>query len=188
MRIIFARSPLKFYISSLNIFPLLQKGGLVVCLLAIYISIEAKAENVKTEKVSQDCIDLTIMTKLAEIAEDKAESIKIIRQLKFNACDLGINLGQSFSYPNGQTAKWYDNWNYPNGQTAKWYDNWNYPNGNSAGAVGILFTYACSKLDEQACRSRLSDFKSMDTSLQDLTAIELAWLAYKTEQNQQKKN
>jgi tetratricopeptide (TPR) repeat protein len=154
------------------------------------------------KEFSQDCIDLTIMTKLARIAEDEAESIKIIDQLRFNACDLGLDLGSSFNYPNGNRAKlydnWqypngnraklYDNWSYPNGNRAKLYDNWSYPNGNRAGAVGVLLTYACRNLDEQTCSNRLSDFKSMDTFFQDLTAIELAWFAYRIEQNQQKKN
>ncbi len=168
------------------------------------------------KQASQDCIDLTIMTKLAEIGEGDAESIKIIKQLKFNACDLGLDLGSSFNYangqtakwsgswnypngqtakwsgswnyPNGQTAKWSGSWNYPNGQTAKWSGSWNYPNGQTAGAIGVLLTYSCSNLGEQACSNRLSDFKSMDTFFQDLTAIELAWLAYKSEQNQQKRN
>ncbi len=166
------------------------------------------------KQFSQDCIDLTIMTKLAKIGEGDAESIKTIKQLRFNACDLGLDLGSGFNYPNGGVAKWsnggwnypdggvakwsnggwnYPNggvaqwsnggWNYPNGGVAKWSNGgWNYPNGGVAGNVGSLITYACSKLDEQVCSNRLSDFKSMDTFFQDLTAIELAWLAYKTEQ------
>ena len=57
MKMILARSPFFSHISSLNIFPLLQKGGLVVCLLAIAFSqVEAKAETTKlgnTEKTTQ---------------------------------------------------------------------------------------------------------------------------------------
>ncbi len=136
------------------------------------------------KQASQDCIDLTIMTKLAEIGNGKVESTKIIKQLKFNACDLGLDLGSSFNYPDGGVAKWSNGgWNHPNGGVAQWSNGgWNYPNGGVAGNVGSLITYACSKLDEQVCSNRLSDFKSMDTFFQDLTAIELAWLAYKTEQ------
>ena len=69
MKMILARSPFFSHISSLNIFPLLQKGGLVVCLLAIAFSqVEAKAETVKlgnTEKPTQQ------ETKKSTVAEWK---------------------------------------------------------------------------------------------------------------------
>jgi len=176
MRIIFARSPLASYISSLNRFPLVQgKRILAVLLLAIAFSqVEAKAENVKSEKVSQDCIDINVISQLARIGEYDSESVAMIRQLKFSACGLGSNRG-SFA-------------NYPNGITAKFGSSWNYPNGITAGAINNLITYACGKLDDDYCNNRLSDFQLMDTLFQDLKAIELAWFAYKTEQNQQKRN
>ena len=60
MRIFFERSPFLSYISSLNILPLLQKGGLAICLLAITcIQIEVNAENVNlgnTGKTTQQGI------------------------------------------------------------------------------------------------------------------------------------
>jgi len=190
MRIIFARSPLASYISSLNRFPLVQgKRILAVLLLAIAFSqVEAKAENVKSEKVSQDCIDINVISQLARIGEYDSESVAMIRQLKFSACGLGSNRGSFANYPNGITAKFGSSWNYPNGITAKFGSSWNYPNGITAGAINNLITYACGKLDDDYCNNRLSDFQLMDTLFQDLKAIELAWFAYKTEQNQQKRN
>lgn len=60
MRIFFDRSPFLSYTSSLNILPLLQKGGLAICLLAITcIQIEVNAENVNlgnTGKTTQQGI------------------------------------------------------------------------------------------------------------------------------------
>jgi hypothetical protein len=179
------------------------KRILAVLLLAIAFSqVEAKAENVKSEKVSQDCIDINVISQLARIGEYDSESVAMIRQLKFSACGLGSNrgsfanypngitakFGSSWNYPNGITAKFGSSWNYPNGITAKFGSSWNYPNGITAGAINNLITYACGKLDDDYCNNRLSDFQLMDTLFQDLKAIELAWFAYKTEQNQQKRN
>jgi hypothetical protein len=165
------------------------KRILAVLLLAIAFSqVEAKAENVKSEKVSQDCIDINVISQLARIGEYDSESVAMIRQLKFSACGLGSNRGSFANYPNGITAKFGSSWNYPNGITAKFGSSWNYPNGITAGAINNLITYACGKLDDDYCNNRLSDFQLMDTLFQDLKAIELAWFAYKTEQNQQKRN
>ncbi|ELS32689.1 MULTISPECIES: WD40 repeat domain-containing protein [Pseudanabaena] len=63
---IFARSSLLSHISLLNIFPLLQKGGLVVCLLAIaFIPVDTQAETAKlgnTEKSPQQETKKSLIT------------------------------------------------------------------------------------------------------------------------------
>jgi hypothetical protein len=141
---------------------------------------------------TQDCIDLTIMMRLARIGEGDSNLISLVDSQQLIACQFSsegdklsrsypngqtAKFGSTWSYPNGQTAKFGSTWSYPNGQTAKFASNWHYPNGNFADFESLL-AWACSILGRNKCADRLLEVQNTNDFWSELTMIELAWQAY----------
>ncbi|MBE9125163.1 MULTISPECIES: hypothetical protein [unclassified Coleofasciculus] len=153
-----------------------------------------------------DCVDLTVMTRLAQIAEARSDLVRLVESQQQLACGVAEQWGRSvLNYPNGQTAKFRSNWNYPNGQAARFgsvwtYPNgqtakvalrWNYPNGQTAKSGSTwyypngkpagfenLVSWACSILGRDECATRLLALRNTDDVWSELATLELAWQAY----------
>ncbi len=127
---------------------------------------------------TQDCIDLTIITRLARIARDDSNLINLVGNQQLISCQFSTQWEKSsLSYPNGQTAKFGSTWSYPNGQTAKFGSNWHYPNGNFADFESLL-AWACSILGRDECADRLLEVRNTNDFWSELAMIELSWQAY----------
>jgi hypothetical protein len=156
---------------------------------------------------SQDCIDLSVMLQLAEMAAANSEDIRLIDGKRVVACGLSQRLtsnsseyypsgrwaksGSSWYYPNGKWAKSGSTWYYPNGKWAKsgstWYypngkwaksgSSWYYPNGKFASAESLL-SWACSTLGSGECQSMLDRVRRSDDFWRELIIVKLAWNAY----------
>ena len=155
---------------------------------------------------TQDCVDLTVMTRLARIAEGNSNLVSLVESQQLLACGFSEQWGRSsFNYPNGQTAKFGSIWNYPNGQTAKFGSNWNYPNGKTAQfgstwnypngqtakfasiwnypngtstSFESLLSWACSILGREGCATRLLEVRNTNDFWSELAMVELSWNAY----------
>ncbi len=161
---------------------------------------------VPSPNATQDCIDLTIMMRLARIGGGDSNLINLVDSQQLIACQFTTKsdkssisypngqtakFGSTWNYPNGQTAKFGSTWNYPNGQTAKFGSTWNYPNGQTAkfgstwnypngnfGDFESLLAWACSILGRNECADRLLDVRNTNDFWSELAMIELSWQAY----------
>ena len=163
---------------------------------------------------SQDCIDLTVITRLARMTEGESNLVSLVESQQLLACGLAEQWGRSslnyangqtakfgsnwhypngktakfgstWHYPNGKTAKFGSTWNYPNGQTAKFGTNWNSPNGNFTSFEDLL-SWACSILRREECAARLLAVRNTDDFWSELAMVELSWQAYSIKSQQSK--
>ena len=161
---------------------------------------------VPSPTATQDCVDLTIMSRLARMTEGNSNLVSLVESQQLLACGFSEQWGRSsFDYPNGQMAKFGSNWNYPNGRTAKFGSTWNYPNGQMA-KFGTNWTYpngqtakfgstwnypngtsttfesllswACSILGREGCAARLLEVRNTNDVWSELAMVELSWNAY----------
>ncbi|MEQ9670721.1 hypothetical protein [Coleofasciculus sp. G2-EDA-02] len=155
---------------------------------------------------TQECLDLTIMTRLARMSQGNSNLVRLVETQQQFACGLANTWGRAIiEYPNGQRAKIGDNWNYPNGQTAKFGAIWKYPNGQTAKVASRwyypngeiakfgtrwsyptgesanfenLVTWACSVISRDECASRLLALRNTNDFWSEMATLELAWQAY----------
>lgn len=114
---------------------------------------------------SQDCIDLSVMLQLAEMAPANSEDIRLIDGKRVVACGLSQRLTSSSS-----------NY-YPSGRWAKSGSSWYYPNGKFASAESLL-SWTCSTLGSGECQSMLDRVRRSDDFWRELIIVKLAWNAY----------
>ncbi len=106
--------------------------------------------SVPPASASEDCINATILTRLAIAYEPYSRSTSEISGFQQVLCSLpslyqdenntvlewqngrNAKFGSSWFYPNGRRAKFGNNWYYPNGQKATFGKAWYYPNGENA--------------------------------------------------------
>ena len=82
---------------------------------------------------SPDCIDLTVMTLLAQMSEGNSNLVRMVKAQREVACRASQQQSRSsFDWSNGQSAKFGSSWYYPNGEDAKFGSSWYYPNGEKA--------------------------------------------------------
>jgi len=163
-------------------------------------------ETIPPPTATQECLDLTIMTRLARLSEGNNNLVRLVESQQQFACGLADTWGRAIiEYPNGQRAKIGDNWQYPNGQTAKFGAIWKYPNGQTAkiasrwyypnGEIAKfgtrwsyptgqsvnfenLVTWACSIINRDECASRLLALRNTNDFWSEMATLELAWQAY----------
>lgn len=157
---------------------------------------------------SQDCIDVTIMTRLALAYEPYSTNTRTVSGLQQVLCtlpnvqasdqktirwrnDRSAKFGDNWYYPNGQNAKFGNAWYYPNGQNAKYGDSWYYPNSENAkfgrswyypdgdrADLSTLLAWSCGILGQYECDDRLADLQLAQGIWYDLTVVELSSRAY----------
>lgn len=156
-------------------------------------------------QASQDCQDLTVLMRLSLAALPNPNNLALMTGRQQVACALSTQgtksittwpngntarFSQNWYYPNGTTGKFGTNWYYPNGQSAKfastWYyangqsakfgDRWYYPNGQSADSTDIL-GWACGVVGPYLCQDRLESLANASPFWYDLTIVELGSMA-----------
>lgn len=157
---------------------------------------------------SEDCIDATILARLAIADEPYAQTTAETAGFQQVLCSLpalsqGRNeilewqngrkakFGNAWYYPNGKNAKFGNNWYYPNGEQAKFGNNWYFPNGRNAKFgqnwyfpdgdrtnLSSLLSWSCGILSYFDCQERLADLQTSQGFWYDLTVVELSSRAY----------
>jgi hypothetical protein len=79
----------------------------------------------------QDCIDMTLMLRLAILTAPHSPEIIEIQQLRQLVCVGPMKL-EGLNWSTGVTVKWNGSLLYPNGQTLRFNENYLYPNGGNA--------------------------------------------------------
>lgn len=148
---------------------------------------------------SPDCIDLTVMTLLAQMSEGNSNLVRMVKAQREVACRASqqqsrssfdwsngqsAKFGSSWYYPNGEDAKFASSWYYPNGEKAKFASSWYYPNGERASTANSLFAWACDLVGRRECENIRFEDDSSNNLVHDLTIIELFWQVYQFSNSQ----
>ncbi|NJN73800.1 MAG: hypothetical protein HC799_13820 [Limnothrix sp. RL_2_0] len=164
--------------------------------------------SVPAVSASEDCVDATILARLAIAHEPYDQMTSEIAGFQQVLCSLptldrgrSTNLewqngrkakfGNAWYFPNGNNAKFGDNWYYPNGEKAKFGNAWYFPNGRSAKFgnnwyfpdgdrtnLASLLSWSCGILSYFDCQERLDDLQTSQGFWYDLTVVELSSRAY----------
>ncbi|MDJ0744249.1 MAG: hypothetical protein QNJ32_12915 [Xenococcaceae cyanobacterium MO_167.B27] len=165
--------------------------------------------NLPPNNASKDCIDLTVMKRLAHMTTRNSNLVGMIKGQQQVTCKLsqqhssfdwangeqakwgstwyypnGKNArwSSTWYYPNGEQAKWGSTWYYPNGKQAKWGSTWYYPNGNRASSNSLL-GWACGVVGTKECISATERLNQTKGFWYELEIIELSWKAYQITQS-----
>lgn len=169
-----------------------------------YRRINPNFVSLPSDYASQDCIDATVLARLAIAQEPYGRDTAEIAGFQQILCSLPASefedesslewrngrtakFGDSWYYPNGKNAKFGDTWYYPNGKNAKFGDSWYYPNGRNAKFgdswyypdgdhtdLASLLSWSCGVLPYFDCQERLADLRSTEGFWYDLTVVELS--------------
>ena len=157
---------------------------------------------------SQDCINLTIMKRLAQMTTIRSYFVSLIAGEQQITCQLSqqrssfdwsneekAKWGANWYYPNGEKVKWESIWYYPNGEKAKWDSNWYYPNGKKLKwgsswydpegnrvSLNRLLGWACGAVGTEQCHSATTRLNQTKGFWYELEILELSWQAYQMRQ------
>lgn len=156
------------------------------------------------KNASQDCVDLTVMKRLAQMTTRKSYFVSLIQGEQQITCQFSqqrssfdwsnqekAKWGANWYYPNGEKVKWESVWYYPNGKKAKWGTNWYYPNGEKVKwgsnwydpegnrvSLNSLLGWSCGVVGTEACHSSLTRLSQTKGFWYELEVLELSWKAY----------
>ncbi len=123
--------------------------------------------NLPPNNASKDCIDLTVMKRLAHMTTRNSNLVGMIKGQQQVTCKLSQQ-HSSFDWANGEQAKW--------GST------WYYPNGNRASSNSLL-GWACGVVGTKECISATERLNQTKGFWYELEIIELSWKAYQITQS-----